>query len=56
MTIEKYRKYLNFKARAKYLTKDFKVPLFTGTEPEIEKDKLEEHLKNQKNKKKSEKK
>jgi hypothetical protein len=55
MTIEKYKKYLNFKARAKYLTKDFKVPKFTGTEPEIEKNKLEEHLKKQKNKNKSEK-
>ena len=44
MTIEKYKKYLNFKARAKYLTKDFKVPLFTGTEKEISKKELEEYL------------
>ena len=55
MTIEKYKKYLNFKARAKYLTRDFKVPLFAGTEKEVSKQELEEHLKIQKNKKQSEK-
>jgi hypothetical protein len=48
MTIEKYKKYLNFKARAKYLTRDFKVPLFTGTEREVSKKELEEHLQRQK--------
>lgn len=48
MTIEKYRKYLNFEARAKYLTRDFKVPLFTGTEKEVSKQELEEHLRKQK--------
>ena len=48
MTIEKYKKYLNFKARAKYLTSDFKVPLFTGTEREFSKKELEEHLQKQK--------
>ncbi len=48
MTIEKYKKYLNFKAKAKYLTRDFKVPLFTGTEPEVSKKELEEHLQKQK--------
>lgn len=47
MTIEKYKKYLNFKARVKYLTKDFKVPLFTGTEKETTKKELEEYLKKQ---------
>lgn len=47
MTVEKYKKYLNFKARAKYLTKDFKVPLFTGTEKEISKKELEEYLQKQ---------
>ena len=48
MTIEKYKKYLNFKARAKHLTSDFKVPLFTGTEQEVSKKELEEHLQKQK--------
>lgn len=36
MTISKYKKALNFRANAKYLTKDFKVGLYTGTEPDIE--------------------
>lgn len=48
MTIDKYRKYLNFKARAKYLTRNFKVPLFTGAEKEISKQEFEEHLQKQK--------
>jgi hypothetical protein len=33
--IEKYKKYLNFKANPRYLTRDFMVPLYTGTEPDI---------------------
>jgi hypothetical protein len=33
--IEKYKKYLNFKANPRYLTRDFIVPLYTGTEPDI---------------------
>ncbi len=33
--IEKYRKALNFRAKAKYLTRDFIVPKYTGTEPDI---------------------
>ena len=44
MTIDKILKYYKFAANPKYLRKDFIVPLFTGTEPEIEKDKLEEAL------------
>jgi len=51
MTLEKYNKAMKFLSRAKYLTKEFKVPLFTGTEPEIDKKTLEEHLKKQKLKK-----
>jgi hypothetical protein len=50
MTIDKILKAYNFKANPKYLRKDFIVPLFTGTELEIEPEKLEEHLKNEKNK------
>ena len=37
--IEKYKKYLNFKANPRYLTRDFIVPLYTGTEPDIYEDK-----------------
>ena len=33
--IEKYKKYLNFKANPRYLRRDFMVPLYTGTEPDI---------------------
>ena len=55
MSIDKILKAYKFRANPKYLRKDFIVPLFTGTEPEIEPEKLEEHLKNQKNKKQSEK-
>jgi len=33
--IEKYKKYLNFKAKPRYLRRDFMVPLYTGTEPDI---------------------
>ena len=33
--IKKYKKYLNFKANPRYLTRDFMVPLYTGTEPDI---------------------
>ncbi len=50
MTIDKILKAYKFWANPKYLHKDFIVPLFTGTEPEIESEKLEEHLKNEKKK------
>jgi hypothetical protein len=33
--IKKYKKYLNFKANPRYLRRDFIVPLYTGTEPDI---------------------
>jgi len=33
--IEKYKKYLSFKANPRYLRRDFIVPLYTGTEPDI---------------------
>ncbi len=33
--IQKYKKYLNFKANPRYLRRDFIVPLYTGTEPDI---------------------
>ena len=33
--IKKYKKYLNFKANPRYLSRDFIVPLYTGTEPDI---------------------
>ena len=33
--IKKYQKALNFKANPRYLTRDFIVPLYTGTEPDI---------------------
>jgi hypothetical protein len=33
--IEKYKKYLRFKANPRYLRRDFIVPLYTGTEPDI---------------------
>lgn len=33
--IKKYKKYLNFKANPRYLRRDFMVPLYTGTEPDI---------------------
>lgn len=36
MSLNKYKKALNFKANPKYLSKDFIVPLYTGTEPDIE--------------------
>ena len=49
MTIDKILKAYNFRANPKYLRKDFIVPLFTGSEPEIEPEKLEEHLQNEKN-------
>jgi hypothetical protein len=52
MTIDKILKAYNFLANAKYLRKDFIVPKFTGTEPDIEQDKLEEYLKNEKEKNK----
>lgn len=52
MTIDKILKAYNFRANAKYLHKDFIVPKFTGTEPDIEPDKLEEHLQNEKKKNK----
>lgn len=35
--LTKYQRALNFRANAKYLTKDFIVPLYTGTEVEIPK-------------------
>ena len=37
--IKKYKKYLNFKANPRYLSRDFMVPLYTGTEPDIYEDK-----------------
>jgi len=37
--IKKYKKYLNFKANPRYLSRDFIVPLYTGTEPDIYEDK-----------------
>lgn len=52
MTIDKILKAYNFRANAKYLRKDFIVPKFTGTEPDIEPDKLEKYLKNEKEKNK----
>jgi|LakMenE01Jun11ns_1017448.scaffolds.fasta_scaffold9942665_2 hypothetical protein len=33
--IKKYQKAMNFKANPRYLTRDFIVPLYTGTEPDI---------------------
>jgi tetratricopeptide (TPR) repeat protein len=33
--IKKYQKAMNFKANPRYLTRDFVVPLYTGTEPDI---------------------
>ena len=33
--IKKYQKALNFKANPRYLTRDFVVPMYTGTEPDI---------------------
>jgi hypothetical protein len=33
--IKKYQKAMNFKANPRYLTRDFIVPLYTGTEPNI---------------------
>jgi hypothetical protein len=33
--IKKYQKAMNFKANPRYLTRDFMVPLYTGTEPDI---------------------
>ena len=56
MSIDKILKAYKFRANPKYLRKDFIVPLFTGTESEIEPEKLEEHLKNEKNKNNSKKK
>ena len=50
MKIDKILKAYNFRANPKYLRKDFIVPFFTGSEPEIEPEKLEEHLKNEKKK------
>ena len=50
MKIDKILKAYNFRANPKYLRKDFIVPLFTGSEPEIEPEKLEEHLENEKKK------
>jgi len=50
MTIDKILKYYKFAANPKYLRKDFIVPLFTGSEPEIKPEKLEEHLQNEKKK------
>ena len=35
--LTKYQKAQNFRANAKYLTKDFIVPLYTGSEVEIPK-------------------
>ena len=55
MSIDKILKAYKFRANPKYLRKDFIVPLFTGTEPEIEQEKLDEHLKNEKNKNNSKK-
>ena len=37
--ILKYKKALNFRANPRYLTRDFMVPLYTGTEPDIYEDK-----------------
>ena len=37
--ILKYKKALNFRANPRYLTRDFIVPLYTGTEPDIYEDK-----------------
>jgi hypothetical protein len=48
MSIDKILKAYKFRANPKYLRKDFIVPLFTGTEPEIEQEKLEKHLLNEK--------
>ena len=48
-SLNKILKAYKFRANPKYLRKDFIVPLFTGTEPEIETEKLEEHLKNENN-------
>lgn len=55
MTIDKILRAYKFKTNPKYLRKDFIVPLFTGTELEIESEKLEEHLKKEKNKNNSKK-
>jgi ribosomal protein L10 len=33
--IKKYQKAMNFKANPRYLTRDFVVPMYTGTEPDI---------------------
>ncbi len=33
--IKKYQKAMNFKANPRYLRRDFIVPLYTGTEPDI---------------------
>ena len=33
--IKKYMKAMRFKANPRYLTRDFIVPLYTGTEPDI---------------------
>ena len=43
--LTKYQKAQNFRANAKYLTKDFIVPLYTGTEIEIPKQSKTESLK-----------
>jgi hypothetical protein len=53
MSIDKILKAYKFRANPKYLRKDFIVPLFTGVEPEIESEKLEEHLLNEKKKNES---
>ena len=42
--LTKYQKAQNFRANAKYLTKDFIVPLYTGTEIEIPKESKTELL------------
>ena len=44
--IKKYKKYLNFKANPRYLTRDFMVPLYTGTEFNISDDKTAEAFTN----------
>ena len=33
--IKKYKKALNYRANPRYLSRDFIVPLYTGTEPDI---------------------
>jgi len=50
MKIDQYLKYLKFKTKAKYLTRDFIVPKFDGTEPDRTPEEIEQHIKNQRGK------